>query len=103
MIQLDIALKPPENIQPPIDPAAPFTRMKCGLPWLEKDYSQQALPTPDRRMFFWQNKRATLQSIPVANEHPRPICCAQTIKDDPYVFIPFAPDEQIQFQNFLDC
>ena len=84
--QLDAGLTPPENIQPP----------------LEKDYSQQALPTPDRRMFFWQIKRATLQSIPAANEDPRPICCSQAIEDDPYVFIPFGSDEQMQFRNFLD-
>ena len=84
MIQLDIALKPPENIQPPIDPAAPFTRMKCGLPWLEKDYSQQALPTPDRRMFFWQNKRATLQSVPATIEDPQPICSSQAIEKETF-------------------
>ena len=53
-------------------------------------------------MFFWQIKRATLQSTPVANEDPRPVCCSQAIEDDPYVFIPFGPDERMQFRDFLD-
>ena len=98
--QLDAGLTPPENIQSPTD-CVPSKHIRCGPSLLEKDYSLQPLPTPDRRMFFWQMKRATLQSIPAANEDPRPICL-QSIEDDSYVFIPFGPDEQIQFRNFLD-
>ena len=35
-------------------------------------------------------------------EDPQPICSSQAIEDDPYVFIPFGADEQMQFRNFLD-
>ena len=86
--QLDAGLTPPENIQSPTD-HAPSKRMRCGPTRLEKDYSLQPLPTPDRRIFFWQNKRATLQSVPATIEDPQPICSSQAIADDPYVFIPF--------------
>ena len=76
--------------------------MTCSPTRLEKDYSLQPLPTPDRRIFFWQNKRATLQSVSTTIEDPQPICSSQAIEDDPYVFIPFGADEQLQFRNFLD-
>ena len=73
--QLDAGLTPPENIQSATD-HAPSTCMGCGPTRLEKDYSLQPLPTPDRRIFFWQNKRATLQSVLVTIEDPQPICAS---------------------------